>query len=92
MASNCRSLRIECERQASAARLRAMRSAHARSVAQLHALIAAGQQQMKAHEEAFLKTYRKSRKVLKAELKLVAAEYEEEVGPVALNLAPSGLI
>ena len=83
MASNCRSLRIECERQASAARLRAMRSAHARSVAQLHALIAAGQQQMKAQEEAFLKTYRKSRKVLKAELKLVAAEYEEEVGRIA---------
>ena len=83
MASNRRSLRIECERQASAARLRAMRSAHARSVAQLHALIAAGQKQMKAQEEAFLKTYRKSRKVLKAELKSVAAEYEEEVGRIA---------
>ena len=53
MASNRRSLCIECERQASAARLRAMRSAHARSVAQLHALIAAGQKQMKAQEEAF---------------------------------------
>ena len=45
---------LDRERQASAAGLRSMRTSHARSVTQLHALVTSGEETMVASEKSFL--------------------------------------
>ena len=72
---------LDRERQASAAGLRAMRSAHARSVAQLHALITAGRAEAKRQEEDFLRAFKSSRRELRRTVTELRKEYDIEVAP-----------
>jgi hypothetical protein len=74
---------LDRSRQASAAGLRAMRQQHARSVAQVHALINAGQEEMRKQEDTFLKAYRSSRRELRRTIRELQAQYEAEVERIA---------
>ena len=75
---------LERERQSSAAGLRSLRSAHARSVAQLHALVTSGQGAMRQQEERFLVAHASSCRELRALVDGIKADYDAEVERIAM--------
>ena len=74
---------LDRERQSSAAGLRSLRTAHSRSVAQLHALVTAGQEEMRKQEEGFLAAHAGSRAELRSVITQLKLEYNAEVERIA---------